>query len=71
MMEIKLTLKPLAFAVHRSKTLPRHEEITKKMPMIHASSPEHPVRPDRDSLARMSLSALLYYALIGDHATAN
>ena len=71
MMEIKLTLKPLAFAVQRSKTLPQQQKITTNVSTIRASSPEHPIRPDRDSLARMSLSALLYWALIGDRLTAN
>jgi len=51
--------------------LPQQQNITTNISTIRASSPEHPIRPDRDSLARMSLSALLYWALIGDRLTAN
>jgi hypothetical protein len=71
MMEIKMTLKPLAFAVRTSKPLPQ-PEIPTKASRIQSPSQAYLARLlDHDGLAHMSLSSLLYFALIGDNAAAS
>jgi len=70
MMEIKMTLKPLVFANHALRTLPQ-QKTAAKTPAIDSALVEHLFPPDHETLSRMSLSSLLYYALIGDSATAD
>lgn len=72
MIEMKLTLKPLSFASRTFKTIPQHQKIAAKISTIHSPSQSYLAKLTvPDSLASMSLSSLLYFALIGDNATAS
>ena len=69
MTEIKLTLKPLDFAARAFRALP--QQIATKKVAMNAVLARRLFPAERETLSQMSLSSLLYHALIGNSAAAD
>ena len=67
-MEMKLTFAPFVFSSGRNKLSPYKTSGARSFPpeSLMTSAGARPT--DAPSLSRMSLSSLLYYALLGDSA---
>ena len=70
-MEMKLTFAPFVFSSGGRKLLPYKTTSASSYPPESLLASITPRRTDVVSLSRMSLSSLLYYALMGDGTAAN
>jgi hypothetical protein len=71
-MEMKLTFAPFVFSVSKHKLPPQYKPTRPKAFLSESLLTGHKSRPtDAAGLSRMSLSSLLYFALMGEDAASH